>query len=156
MAMQNSTHTETTTFPTLATLGGGCFWCLEAVYNELQGVEQVVSGYAGGTVPNPTYYQVCEGDSGHAEVVQLTFDRHAISVGHFLPQSGPARDCGGTSSRGDRSPDLGCADCDGSHAPRDFLSGGGLPPGVLSAQSCAALLPVRDCTESRESAESVF
>src|SRR6266516_7300125 len=68
----------------LATLGGGCFWCLEAVYNELQGVEQVVSGYAGGTVPNPNYDQVCEGDSGHAEVVQLTFDPHTISFKDLL------------------------------------------------------------------------
>ena len=68
----------------LATLGGGCFWCLEAVYNELKGVEEVVSGYAGGIVLNPTYDQVCEGDSGHAEVVQLTFDPHAISFKDLL------------------------------------------------------------------------
>jgi peptide-methionine (S)-S-oxide reductase len=68
----------------LATLGGGCFWCLEAVYLELKGVEQVVSGYCGGTVPNPTYYQVCEGDTGHAEVVQLTFDPHEISYKDIL------------------------------------------------------------------------
>src|ERR671913_346342 len=57
----------------LATLGGGCFWCLEAVYKELRGVERVVSGYAGGWVADPTYRQVCEGTTGHAEVVQLTF-----------------------------------------------------------------------------------
>ncbi|MEJ5247498.1 MAG: peptide-methionine (S)-S-oxide reductase, partial [Caldilinea sp.] len=56
----------------LATLGGGCFWCLEAVYSELQGVEQVVSGYAGGHVRNPTYREVCSGATGHAEVVQIT------------------------------------------------------------------------------------
>jgi peptide-methionine (S)-S-oxide reductase len=68
----------------LATLGGGCFWCLEAVYNELKGVEQVVSGYAGGTVPDPSYYQVCEGDTGHAEVVQLTFDPRGISFKDIL------------------------------------------------------------------------
>ena len=68
----------------LATLGGGCFWCLEAVYLELQGVETVVSGYAGGIVPNPTYHQVCEGTTGHAEVVQLTFDPNIISYKEIL------------------------------------------------------------------------
>src|SRR3954454_21452898 len=57
-----------------ATLGGGCFWCLEAVFVELRGVERVESGYAGGRVPNPTYQQVCTGATGHAEVVQVTFD----------------------------------------------------------------------------------
>ncbi|MBI3304080.1 MAG: peptide-methionine (S)-S-oxide reductase MsrA [Deltaproteobacteria bacterium] len=68
----------------LATLGGGCFWCLEAVYNELKGVEQVVSGYAGGTVPHPSYDEVCEGATGHAEVVQLTFDPREISFKEIL------------------------------------------------------------------------
>lgn len=57
-----------------ATLGGGCFWCLEAVYQEIDGVTSVVSGYAGGTVPNPSYQQVCTGSTGHAEVVQITHD----------------------------------------------------------------------------------
>ena len=68
----------------LATLGGGCFWCLEAVYNELKGVEQVVSGYAGGAVPNPSYEEVCEETTGHAEVVQLTFDPREISFKEIL------------------------------------------------------------------------
>ncbi|MCH7522094.1 MAG: peptide-methionine (S)-S-oxide reductase MsrA [Candidatus Marinimicrobia bacterium] len=58
----------------IATLGGGCFWCVEAVYLELAGVEQVRSGYAGGTVADPTYEQVCTGSTGHAEVVQVSFD----------------------------------------------------------------------------------
>lgn len=57
-----------------ATLGGGCFWCLEAVFELVRGVNKVVSGYAGGGVANPTYQQVCSGDTGHAEVVQVTFD----------------------------------------------------------------------------------
>ena len=57
-----------------ATLGGGCFWCIEAVFNQLQGVESAVSGYAGGAKPNPSYEAVCNGDTGHAEVVQVTFD----------------------------------------------------------------------------------
>jgi len=58
----------------VATLGGGCFWCLEAVFVELRGVAKVESGYAGGRVPNPSYHQVCTGATGHAEVVQVTFD----------------------------------------------------------------------------------
>jgi peptide-methionine (S)-S-oxide reductase len=58
----------------VATLAGGCFWCLEAIYDQLRGVEDVVSGYSGGHVPNPTYEDVCTGKTGHAEVVQITFD----------------------------------------------------------------------------------
>ncbi len=61
-----------------ATLGGGCFWCLEAVYQQLSGVEEVVSGYAGGDAPDPTYEQVCSGSTGHAEVVQITYDPDEI------------------------------------------------------------------------------
>lgn len=68
----------------VVTLGGGCFWCLEAVYDELKGVEDVVSGYAGGTVVKPTYEQVCGGRTGHAEVVQLTFDPRVISFKDIL------------------------------------------------------------------------
>lgn len=67
-----------------ATLGGGCFWCLEAVYDELRGVTDVVSGYAGGTVPNPSYEEVCTGRTGHAEVVQVTFDPSVISYHDIL------------------------------------------------------------------------
>ena len=68
----------------IATLGGGCFWCLEAVYEQLNGVEKVVSGYAGGNTPNPTYEEVCTGDTGHAEVVQITFDPNVISYKELL------------------------------------------------------------------------
>ncbi len=68
----------------LATLGGGCFWCLDAVYAQLQGVQKVVSGYAGGTVPNPTYEQVCSGNTGHAEVAQITFDPNVVSFREIL------------------------------------------------------------------------
>ncbi|MGC9467316.1 MAG: peptide-methionine (S)-S-oxide reductase MsrA, partial [Anaerolineae bacterium] len=67
-----------------ATLGGGCFWCLEAVYEQVVGVEDVVSGYAGGDVPNPSYELVCTGRTGHAEVVQVTFDPSAISYRDIL------------------------------------------------------------------------
>jgi peptide-methionine (S)-S-oxide reductase len=67
-----------------ATLGGGCFWCLEAVLELLRGVIQVESGYAGGKVANPNYRQVCEGDTGHAEVVQVTFDPQVVSYRDVL------------------------------------------------------------------------
>jgi peptide-methionine (S)-S-oxide reductase len=67
-----------------ATLAGGCFWCLEAVYRELRGVERVQSGYAGGRRPNPTYEQVCTGTTGHAEVVQVEFDPAVISYRDLL------------------------------------------------------------------------
>lgn len=67
-----------------ATLGGGCFWCLEAVFEQVKGVEMVRSGYAGGATPNPTYREVCGGDTGHAEVVQVTFDPAAVSYRELL------------------------------------------------------------------------
>ena len=67
-----------------ATLGGGCFWCLEAVFAQLRGVEKVVSGYAGGQVANPTYEQVCGGRTGHAEVVQVTFNPETIAFRELL------------------------------------------------------------------------
>jgi peptide-methionine (S)-S-oxide reductase len=68
----------------MATLGGGCFWCLEAVFRELRGVEKVVSGYAGGAAADPSYEQVCTGKTGHAEVVQVTFDPKAVSYQEIL------------------------------------------------------------------------
>jgi peptide-methionine (S)-S-oxide reductase len=68
----------------VATLGGGCFWCLEAVYKDLKGVERVVSGYAGGHVDNPTYEQVCGGRTGHAEVVQITYDPSVVTFRDLL------------------------------------------------------------------------
>jgi peptide-methionine (S)-S-oxide reductase len=67
-----------------ATLGGGCFWCLEAVFDELQGVQGVKSGYSGGSVPNPSYQQVCSGRTGHAEVVQISFNPQEISFRDIL------------------------------------------------------------------------
>jgi peptide-methionine (S)-S-oxide reductase len=68
----------------VATLGGGCFWCLDAVYRELRGVHGVVSGYMGGARPTPTYEQVCTGVTGHAEVVQVTFDPAVITFRDLL------------------------------------------------------------------------
>jgi peptide-methionine (S)-S-oxide reductase len=66
------------------TLGGGCFWCLDAVFTDIKGVEQVVSGYSGGRLANPTYGDVCTGATGHAEVVQLTFDPTVVSLKDLL------------------------------------------------------------------------
>ncbi|NLK07633.1 MAG: peptide-methionine (S)-S-oxide reductase MsrA [Firmicutes bacterium] len=68
----------------VATLAGGCFWCLEAVFQDLRGVSGVVSGYTGGTLPNPTYDEVCKGTTGHAEVVQITYDPLTISFDDLL------------------------------------------------------------------------
>ena len=71
-------HTEA------ATLAGGCFWCLEAVFNDLRGVDKVVSGYSGGDVHNPSYRDVCTGQTGHAEVVQITFDPQVVTFRELL------------------------------------------------------------------------
>jgi peptide-methionine (S)-S-oxide reductase len=79
-----STNAQPSEKREVATLAGGCFWCLEAVYNQLKGVISVESGYSGGHIPNPTYQQVCTGGTGHAEVVQITFDPRAISFRDLL------------------------------------------------------------------------
>jgi peptide-methionine (S)-S-oxide reductase len=68
----------------VATLGGGCFWCIEAVFAELKGVEKVASGYSGGTVENPSYEDVCTGRTGHAEVTQVTFDPNVLTYRDLL------------------------------------------------------------------------
>lgn len=68
----------------VATVGGGCFWCIEAVFGELVGVKKVEPGYSGGSLPNPTYEQVCTGTTGHAEVVQITYDRNVITFREIL------------------------------------------------------------------------
>ncbi|MBI3810580.1 MAG: peptide-methionine (S)-S-oxide reductase MsrA [Nitrospirae bacterium] len=68
----------------IATLAGGCFWCLEAVYDQMRGVESVESGYMGGQAPNPSYEAVCTGRTGHAEVVQVTFDPKVVSYRELL------------------------------------------------------------------------
>jgi len=79
--MTGQPPTDTTA---LATLGGGCFWCLEAVFEQLRGVVGVVSGYAGGVTPHPSYEQVCTGRTGHAEVVQVSFDPAVIGYRDLL------------------------------------------------------------------------
>ena len=80
----NAKPTLTAGSTELATLGGGCFWCVEAVFELLEGVVSVQSGYAGGQTPNPTYKQVCGGDTGHAEVVQIEFDPTRVSYARLL------------------------------------------------------------------------
>jgi peptide-methionine (S)-S-oxide reductase len=85
--MSNSTNKTV-----LATLGGGCFWCTEAIYQMLPGVKSVVSGYAGGKIENPTYKQVCEGNTGHAEVIQIEFDPGVISYEKILETFWEAHD----------------------------------------------------------------
>jgi peptide-methionine (S)-S-oxide reductase len=76
--------TSSSTGKELATLGGGCFWCLEAVYDQVKGVESVESGYMGGDRPNPTYEAVCTGTTGHAEVIQIRFDPRVITYRELL------------------------------------------------------------------------
>ncbi|WP_299435221.1 peptide-methionine (S)-S-oxide reductase MsrA [uncultured Maribacter sp.] len=69
----------------IATIGGGCFWCVEAVFNQIKGIQKIVSGYSGGTAPGkPTYREVCSGLTGHAEVIQVTFDANVISYKDLL------------------------------------------------------------------------
>jgi len=84
MNQDNSSSPGQSAASEMATLGGGCFWCLEAVFEGLRGVKKVVSGYAGGTVANPSYKQVCTGTTGHAEVVQITFDPAELSYYDLL------------------------------------------------------------------------
>lgn len=77
-------NTSTTNRAELATFGGGCFWCTEAIFQMLDGVKSVTSGYAGGTMANPTYKEVCSGKTGHAEVIQIEFDPRKISYEKLL------------------------------------------------------------------------
>jgi peptide-methionine (S)-S-oxide reductase len=82
----STTHTE------IATLGGGCFWCTEAIFQMLPGVKSVTSGYAGGTKENPTYKEVCAGDTGHAEVIQIEYDPAVVSYDKLLETFWEAHD----------------------------------------------------------------
>ena len=81
---ESMTQSGTSQTREVATLGGGCFWCTEAVFSELKGVEKVESGYSGGAVPNPTYEQVCDGDTGHVEVANITYDPGVITYKQLL------------------------------------------------------------------------
>ncbi len=83
-AKDSSIATTTSGKTELATLGGGCFWCVEAIYQDLKGVSKVESGYSGGSVSNPTYREICSGLTGHAEVIQVAFDPAVISFKEIL------------------------------------------------------------------------
>lgn len=81
---EHSQNNETATVTKMATLGGGCFWCLEAVFQRVKGVTSVESGYAGGHLPNPSYAAVCQGRTGHAEVVRIEFDPRQVDFRQLL------------------------------------------------------------------------
>ncbi len=161
----------------VATLAGGCFWCLEAVFDELKGVESVESGYSGGHVPSPSYAQVCDGDTGHAEVVQVTFDPQVLSYKDLLTVFFTIHDPTTLNRQGN---DVGTqyrsaifyhdedqkkvaeevireisaariwdrSNRDRSDAVRQVLHGRRLPSGILQEESFPGLLPGGDCSES--------
>jgi peptide-methionine (S)-S-oxide reductase len=81
---QGNSPPQSSSTKDIATLGGGCFWCTEAIFSELRGIEKVASGYSGGTIANPKYEQVSSGTTGHAEVIQITFDSKVISYREIL------------------------------------------------------------------------
>ena len=85
------TETKNTNLGT-AIIGGGCFWCTEAVFEQVDGVKEVISGYAGGKIPNPTYKQICTGLTGHAEVIKIIFDTKVVSYEKLLNIFGDAHD----------------------------------------------------------------
>ncbi len=159
-----------------AVLGGGCFWCLEAVFDELDGVVSVESGYAGGARENPSYDEVCSGRTGHAEVVRVTFDPQVLSfrdlltvffsihdpttpdrqgndVGtqyrsvDLLRERRAAGDRRGRRARAPAGEALARSDRHRDRREGALLSGRGLPPGVFRAQRPAAVLPGGGCAE---------
>jgi peptide-methionine (S)-S-oxide reductase len=161
----------------VATLGGGCFWCLEAVYDDLQGVTDVVSGYTGGHINNPTYRQICTGTTGHAEVVKVTFDSDVISYRQILDVFFTIHDPTTLNRQGAdvgtqyrsaiyvhsaeqrtiaeealqfATGQLGEQNRHGNHRRTDILPCRGLPPRVLCQQPQCGLLPSRHCAQSRQ------
>ena len=163
----------------IATLGAGCFWCIEAAFDMLKGVESVESGYMGGIHPNPSYEAVCTGVTGHAEVVQVTFDPSAISFRDILhvffslhdpttlnrqgndvgTQYRSVTGTGKDSERGHRRPHcrqaVRCAHCHGSLPRTTLLYGRGLSPRIFCAESHAALLLVSHWSQNREIPETI-
>ena len=170
--MNDSTnHLET------ATLGGGCFWCTEALFQMLPGVKSITSGYAGGAKENPTYKEVCTGNTGHAEVIQIKYDpkvisyeklletfweahdpttlnrpgprpRHAIPFHHSLFQRSP--EGRGGKVKGGGAEAFPPAHRHGNCAAEEVLPGRGLSPGLLPRESQPTLLPGRDPPKGRE------
>ena len=167
-----------------AVLGGGCFWCLEAVFEQLRGVISVESGYAGGKEPNPTYKAVCGGTTGHAEVVRITFDPAVISFRDLLEVFFATHDPTTLNRQGNdvgtqyRSAifcltaeqlatatefiaELGAANAFPNPIVTEIasgirvLQGRGLSPGLLSRQPDAGLLPVRRQSKSCEDSQVI-
>src|SRR2546425_2597112 len=142
----------------VATLAGGCFWCLEAVFEQLRGVSKVTSGYTGGHVANPTYEAVCTGTTGHAEVTQVTFDPDVVSyrdlLGVFFSLHDPT-----TVNRqgGDVGTQYRSAIFyhDDDRAARRLLSGRGIPPRVLPQEPQPAVLPRGHRPQGRETPDQV-
>ncbi len=130
---------NTTNTTELATFGGGCFWCLEAVFERLDGVELVTSGYAGGKKDKPTYQEVCSGNTGHAEVVQIAFDAKKISYDKLLEIFWAAHDPTTVNQQG---ADVG-ANRDGNSPIDQILQSRGLPSELLSQPPECALLRSR-------------
>ncbi len=84
LALNGFAQTKKTSNLETITVGGGCYWCVEAVYENLDGVKSVVSGFSGGNVANPTYEEVCTGETGHAEVVQITYDKNVTDINEIF------------------------------------------------------------------------
>ena len=168
----------------LATFAGGCFWCMEAVFQNLRGVEQVVSGYLGGRTPNPSYEMVCSGLTGHAEAIQISFDPAAISYHDLLelffafhdpttlnrqgPDEGdpvPLRDLlsltrpedgGGAGHSGaERSGDLRRPHRHRAQPGGEILPRRAIPSGLLPAESRQGVLPGDDHPESGQAQDQV-
>ena len=179
MVTQQSTQSTQT-----ATLAGGCFWCLEAVFEQLKGVVKVVSGYAGGKVENPSYRDVCTGATGHAEVVQVTYDPAQISyrdlLGVFFSIHDPTSlnrqgaDVGtqyrsaifyhdeaqkataeAMIARSHGREALAQPHRDRNYCLYEILSGGELPPGVLPQQYLPTVLPGGDCAEGGQVPQAI-
>ena len=167
----------------VAVLGGGCFWCLDAVFRGLDGVIAVESGYAGGANPDPSYEDVCSGATGHAEVVKVTFDPAVLSFRDLLTVFFTIHDPTTQDRQGNdvgtqyrsvifcQSPEQRArgrgviADLTAKPVARpdrhrdrrrgDVLPGGDLPPGLLRAQQLSAVLPGRRRPEGREVPQAV-
>ena len=166
------------------TLGSGCFWCTEAVFQQLKGVKSAVSGYSGGHVANPTYEQVCTGNTGHAEVIQVTYDPAELSFTDFLRVFWQTHDPTTLNRQGhdvgtqyrsaifyhndrqrklaeeykkqlDASGTFSRPDRHRDRAVRKVLPGREVPPGVLRPEPGPAVLPVRDPAEGREVPQGV-
>ena len=134
------------------TLGGGCFWCIEAVYLRVQGVTAVESGYCNGQAVRPTYEQVCGGRTGHAEVVRVTFDPQAITLREILEIFFVVHDP--TTLNRQRRPRQE-ADRHRDRAARELQPRRGLPPALFREQPRAGLLRIRRRAEGREIPQDV-